>query len=199
TRQRIEVVDKDHPRHESAADLRTQPVPSLPLHGRGDDPAAPLRDFLRSYPGRVVIAADSAGRREVLNEMLERHGLTAAVEESWQAVLQHGARFALTVAELEDGFALDAAGLCVLTERQLFPERANQSRRRRRAAREPEQILRDLSEVAIGAPIVHEDHGVGRFQGLQRIDAGGQAQEFLCIEYAKGDKLYVPVAQLQLV
>ncbi|MGJ4730729.1 transcription-repair coupling factor, partial [Luteimonas sp. SDU101] len=87
----------------------------------------------------------------------------------------------------------------VLTERQLFPERAAQPRRRKRAGREPEAIIRDLGELSEGAPIVHEDHGVGRYRGLVRLEAGGQPGEYLDIEYAKGDRLYVPVAQLHLV
>src|SRR5690606_9088128 len=70
---------------------------------------------------------------------------------------------------------------------------------RKRAARDPEAVLRDLAELTIGVPIVHVDHGVGRYQGLLKLDVGGSNAEFLAIEYAKGDKLYVPVAQLQLV
>jgi transcription-repair coupling factor (superfamily II helicase) len=86
-----------------------------------------------------------------------------------------------------------------LAERQLFGERAQQSRRRRRAARDPEAIIRDLGELAEGAPVVHSDHGVGRYRGLIKLDVGGEPGEFLAIEYARGDKLYVPVAQLDLV
>jgi transcription-repair coupling factor (superfamily II helicase) len=99
---------------------------------------------------------------------------------------------------LDDGFSLNDPALTILTERQLYGERAQQVRRRKLAAREPEAVLRDLSELAIGAPIVHADHGVGRYQGLIKLDVGGGG-EFLSIEYAKGDKLYVPVAQLHLV
>jgi transcription-repair coupling factor (superfamily II helicase) len=87
----------------------------------------------------------------------------------------------------------------LLTERQLFPERAAQPRRRKRAGREPEAIIRDLGELSEGAPVVHEDHGVGRYRGLVTLEAGGQFGEYLEIEYAKGDRLYVPVAQLHLV
>src|SRR6185369_3046292 len=104
----------------------------------------------------------------------------------------------ITVAALDDGFALSDPAITVLTERQLYGERAKQSRRRATAVRDPEAVLRDLSELAVGAPIVHVDHGVGRYQGLVKLEVGGGG-EFLCIDYAKGDKLYVPVAQLHLV
>ena len=87
----------------------------------------------------------------------------------------------------------------MLTERQLFPERATQPRRTRRVGRDPESIVRDLGELSEGAPIVHEDHGVGRYRGLVVLEAGGSPAEFLEIEYAKGDRLYVPVAQLHLI
>jgi transcription-repair coupling factor (superfamily II helicase) len=108
-------------------------------------------------------------------------------------------RFAIAAAAFDDGFALQAPALCVLTERQLYPERASQPRRRRRGVREPEAIIRDLGELTEGAPIVHEDHGVGRYRGLVTMDVGGLPGEFLEIEYAKGDRLYVPVAQLDRI
>src|SRR6185503_2594149 len=105
--------------------------------------------------GRVLLAADSPGRREALLELLQEVA-KPAVLGGWNAFLANEeARFALAVAPLDDGFALSQPPLAVLTERQLFPERAEQSRRRKRVARDPETILRDLSEIAIGAPIVH--------------------------------------------
>jgi transcription-repair coupling factor (superfamily II helicase) len=111
-------------------------------------------------------------------------------------------RFAITIAGLEQGFALTKPAITVLTERELYGERVRSERdrkRRRGTARDPEAIIRDLTELTLGAPIVHVDHGVGRYQGLVSMDVGGMDGEFLVIEYAKGDKLYVPVAQLGLV
>ncbi len=197
---RVEVVAREHPRWDDAHALGDQPAPSLPLAQKGDDNAAALRSFLASYPGRVLIAADSPGRREGLNESLAALQLRAEPVADWRAFLAaDDLRYAITVAPLEDGFALIEPAICVLTERQFYPERATQTRRRKRAGREPEAIIRDLSEITLGAPIVHEDHGVGRYRGLESLDVGGNTAEFLAIEYAKGDKLYVPVAQLHLV
>ncbi|MBO7942041.1 hypothetical protein JTP77_040020, partial [Streptomyces sp. S9] len=121
------------------------------------------------------------------------------VVADWTAFRDGAARFAIAVAPLDDGFAIDEPALAILTERQLFPERASQPRRRKRVGREPEAIIRDLGELSEGAPIVHEDHGVGRYRGLIVLEAGGQPGEYLEIEYAKGDRLYVPVAQLHLI
>ncbi|QNU15709.1 transcription-repair coupling factor [Thermomonas sp. XSG] len=197
--ERIEVCGAEHPRHGDAQPLPVQPAPALPLTVKDQPAGQALRDFLSSYPGRVLVAADSAGRREALLEVLQAAGLKPVVSENWPAFAASDTRFAITVAPFDDGFALDAPQTAVLTERQLFPERASQPRRRRRAGREPEAIIRDLGELTLGAPIVHEDHGVGRYRGLVAMDVGGMPGEFLDIEYAKGDRLYVPVAQLDRI
>ena len=216
---RIEVCGPDHPRREEAQALGEQPVPVLPLAARDAEPAAAVKSFLSSYPGRVLIAADSPGRREALLEVMQAAGLVPEVVASFSDFLSdrhpreggnddsidiEGLRFAIAVAPFEDGFALDGdpdkgTQIAVLTERQLFPERATQPHRRRRTGREPEAIIRDLGELSEGAPIVHEDHGVGRYRGLVVLEAGGTPGEYLEIEYAKGDRLYVPVAQLHLI
>ncbi|MGN6519041.1 MAG: transcription-repair coupling factor [Dokdonella sp.] len=188
-----------------AVDLGTQPAPMLPLARKGDESGEALRRFVAAYPGRVLIAADSAGRREALIEQLAAARLRPQSYAGWRDFIDDGNRFGITAASLEQGFALTDPAITVLTERELHGERVQQVRRRKRAARDPEQVLRDLSELVPGAPIVHIDHGVGRYQGLIKLDVGGRAQfgeepsEFLAIEYAKGDKLYVPVAQLHLV
>ncbi|WP_242108227.1 transcription-repair coupling factor [Luteimonas aquatica] len=204
--ERVEICGAQHPRHAQAMPLGDQPAPDLPIAAKDAEPAAALKSFLAAYAGRTLIAADSAGRREALLEVLHAAGLQPRVLPDFRAFLPGDgkpARFAIAVAPLDNGFALQAqaAGeaVAVLTERQLFPERAAQPRRRKRAGREPEAIIRDLGELSEGAPIVHEDHGVGRYRGLLTLEAGGQPGEYLEIEYAKGDRLYVPVAQLHLI
>ncbi|MFC0677461.1 transcription-repair coupling factor [Lysobacter korlensis] len=218
---RVEVCGEGHVQLERAHALGDQPAPLLPVAARDQAPAEALKSFLSNYPGRTLVAADSAGRREALLELLRAAGLEPQVVPDWGAfagsfdtgtagnagaparVARNDAttvpRFAIAVAPLEDGFALTEPPIAVLTERQLFPERASQPRRRKRAGREPEAIIRDLGELSEGAPIVHEDHGVGRYRGLVTLDVGGTPGEFLDIEYAKGDRLYVPVSQLHLI
>ncbi|HDX0924483.1 TPA: transcription-repair coupling factor, partial [Stenotrophomonas maltophilia] len=196
---RIEVWSADHARIADAHALGDQPLPPLPVAAREAPAGDALKSFLGHYPGRVLIAADSPGRREALLEVLQAAELKPPVVADLPSFLAGDARFAIAVAPLEDGFALDDPRIAVLTERQLFPERAGSTRRTRRAGREPEAIIRDLGELTEGAPIVHEDHGVGRYRGLIAMDVGGMPGEFLEIEYAKGDRLYVPVAQLHLI
>ncbi|UQA23843.1 transcription-repair coupling factor [Stenotrophomonas sp. NY11291] len=196
---RIEVWSADHARIADAHALGDQPLPPLPVAAREAPAGDALKSFLGHYPGRVLIAADSPGRREALLEVLQAAELKPPVVADLPAFLADDARFAIAVAPLEDGFALDDPRIAVLTERQLFPDRAGSTRRTRRAGREPEAIIRDLGELTEGAPIVHEDHGVGRYRGLIAMEVGGMPGEFLEIEYAKGDRLYVPVAQLHLI
>src|SRR6187402_386587 len=195
---RIDVVPKGQ---EHAVDLGTMPAPEVPLNRKGEEPGTSLRHFLASYKGSVLIAADSAGRREALIEQLAGAGGMKPVNvDSWKDFLARDERFAITVASLEQGFALTKPALTVLTERELFGERVRTDRKKRvGAARDPESIIKDLTELSIGSPIVHIDHGVGRYQGLVSLDVGDMPGEFLTIEYTKGDKLYVPVAQLGLV
>ncbi|GAB3388470.1 transcription-repair coupling factor [Lysobacter fragariae] len=196
---RIEVCGDANPQRERATALGELPAPSLPVAAKDAQPAEALKSFLRTYPGRVLVAADSPGRREALLELLQAAELRPVTLTDWHEFATGNERFAIAVAPLEDGFALSAPALAILTERQLFPERAAQPRRRKRAGREPEAIIRDLGELTEGAPIVHEDHGVGRYRGLITLEAGGMPGEYLEIEYAKGDRLYVPVAQLHLI
>ncbi|WP_031373312.1 transcription-repair coupling factor [Lysobacter antibioticus] len=198
---RIELCGEQHPQRAKALALGDQPAPTLPVAARDAAPAEALKSFLASYPGRVLIASDTAGRREALLEVLQAAGLKPDVVADWNAFANGASpsRFAIAVAPFDDGFAVVEPPLAILTERQLFPERAAQPRRRKRVGREPEAIIRDLGELSEGAPIVHEDHGVGRYRGLIVLEAGGQPGEYLEIEYAKGDRLYVPVAQLHLI
>lgn len=202
---RIEICGEGHPRRDEALPIGALPAPDLPLMAKDAEPAAAVKAFLASYPGRLLIAADSAGRREALLEVLHtadiRPRVVAAFPEFLDAANTNAPeRVYIAVAPLDNGFGIeDTVPWVVVTERQLFPERAAQPRRRKRAGREPEAIIRDLGELSEGAPVVHEDHGVGRYRGLVTLEAGGQTGEYLDIEYAKGDRLYVPVTQLHLV
>jgi transcription-repair coupling factor (superfamily II helicase) len=166
---------------------------------RAERPLAPLAAFLREFPGRVLLAADSAGRREVLLEMLRAHGLAPAPVMGWHAFVDSTARFAITVAPEMAGLHIVSPPIAVLGEAQLFGQRTRQERRRRRAAADPQAILRDLTTLGPGSPVVHEEYGVGRYVGLQVMQVAGQDGEFVVLEYAGGDKLYVPVQQLHLV
>ncbi|MFP5440679.1 MAG: transcription-repair coupling factor [Gammaproteobacteria bacterium] len=187
---------KQRPRSEFVIDDSAAALPSLPVHAREPDPVAALRAHLPAQ--RTLIAAESAGRREALLELLGRHGLHPVPVESWQEFTGGGARFAVTVAPLERGAELP--GLSLVAEPQLFGDRVMQRRRReRQVAQAAENTIRNLSELRVGAPVVHVDAGVGRYLGLNTLTIDGQALEFLTLEYAEGAKLYVPVSNLHLI
>ncbi len=177
----------------------TLPPPLLPFQPRHERPAAALEEFLADFPGRVLIAVESAGRREVLLDALHNYGLRPVICSGWAEFLtREDARLALTVAPLEQGLLLTGPPLAIITESQLYGERARQTRRRT-PSRDPDAIIRDLTDLSLGAPVVHEQHGIGRYAGLQRLEVAGIDGEFVVVEYAGDDRLYVPVAALNLL
>ncbi|MBS0422183.1 MAG: transcription-repair coupling factor [Proteobacteria bacterium] len=178
----------------------TTAVHELRIDARAEHPFAPLDLFLNEFAGRVLIAADSPGRREVLQEMLRGHGYQIAPVQGWEEFTASAARLALTVAPGLQGLTLTGPAIAIISEAQLFGQRARQEqRRRKRAASDPEAILRDLQDLNPGAPVVHQEYGVGRYVGLQVMEIAGQSGEFLVLEYMDGDRVYVPVHSLHLV
>ena len=170
----------------------------LRIRPRSDQPALALQDFLKNTPCRTLLTAESTGRRETLLDQLRGLGIYPQTVDSWQAFLGSEARLSITVAPLEHGLVLESPALAIIPETAIFGDRARQSRRRK-PARDPASIIRNLTDLEINAPVVHEEHGVGRYLGLERLNAGDIENEYLALEYAGGDKLYVPVASLALV
>jgi transcription-repair coupling factor (superfamily II helicase) len=131
--------------------------------------------------------------------LLRARGVQPKIFDSFAGFQASGLKLGVTVSAAVSGLKLQAPALEILAESQLFGDRARQERRRRRAERDPAKILKELSDLRIGAPVVHETYGVGRYVGLQTMDIAGYTGEFLVLEYADGDKLYVPVQSLHLV
>jgi transcription-repair coupling factor (superfamily II helicase) len=173
-------------------------LPNLAVDRKADDPVAALRAFLNATPQRVLLLAESPGRRETLNEYLTEHELHAAIVPDFAAFLAGETRLSLAHAPLSGGFRLD--DFAVVTENELYAATAR-PRHKRSDARKAnlEGWLRDLSELKIGDPVVHENHGIGRYLGLVHMDLGSGEEEFLHLEYANEAKLYVPVAQLEVI
>ncbi|MDE2259084.1 MAG: DEAD/DEAH box helicase, partial [Betaproteobacteria bacterium] len=180
--------------------LSTQPLPPVELTRRDALPIERLQNFTRSFPGRVLLVAESLGRRETIGQMLQEFGYPTTPVESWQAFMAGAMPVAIVAAPLTAGFILDREGLAVITETELYKTQVRQSRRRDKSARSNvDTLLKDLSEVRVGDPVVHVDHGIGRFLGLVNLDFGEGVTEFLRLQYAGDDTLYVPVAQLHLI
>ncbi|MCQ4307449.1 transcription-repair coupling factor [Pseudomonas stutzeri] len=175
------------------------PLPELAIEAKASEPLGALRRFLDEFPGRVLFTAESAGRREVLLELLARLKLRPQEVEGWPAFLQSKERLAISIAPLDDGLLLQEPQLALIAESPLFGQRIMQRRRREKTRDAGENVIKNLTELREGAPVVHIDHGVGRYQGLITLEIEGQSAEFLQLQYAEEAKLYVPVASLHLI
>jgi transcription-repair coupling factor (superfamily II helicase) len=179
--------------------LKTSSVPAVAVDRRAKDPLEPLKRFLETARLKVLVAAESPGRRETMTHYFAEYGLHPVLAESFSHFASSAERFLIGVAPLAQGFVAPAEGWAIVTEAELY---AGVVRRRSRDAAKRtsvENMLRDLSELKIGDPIVHEQHGIGRFVGLTTLDLAEGQSEFLLLEYDGGDKLYVPVSQLGVI
>jgi len=180
-------------------DTNVVPPPTLGSEDQ-QQPLQPLKSLLaREAQARVLFCAETAGRRESMLEVLKSIQVTPAPVESWQDFLASPERLCITVAPIDRGLRLQDPDRLLITETQLFGQRVAQRRRRRRVQDNTEFMIRNLTELHIGAAVVHIDHGVGRYRGLQTLTIEGQVTEFLTLEYAKGATLYVPVYSLHLI
>lgn len=175
-------------------------LPELTIDAKLTEPAQRLQHFVKTFNGKILFVAESAGRREALIERLKQSKISVKPVDNWQAFLAGESTPAITVAPMDHGLWLQSPPLAIITESLLSGEKIQQRRRRRRsAARELENIVNNLNELTIGSPVVHQEHGVGRYLGLITLKVGGIDAEFLALEYAGGDKLYVPVSSLHVI
>jgi len=185
------------PQEETATNL-TFDLPDVAVNRRADDPLDAFKTFAQTYSGRVLVIADSPGRRETLHTLFNEYALQPAMATDWPAFTEGANQLALTVGSLQTGFVDEVGNFALVTENELFPAQTrNRSSRERRVS--SENMLRDLAEVSPGDPVVHMQHGVGRYTGLTTMELGDGQTEFLTLEYHGGDKLYVPVSQLEVI
>ncbi|MBD3754189.1 MAG: transcription-repair coupling factor [Gammaproteobacteria bacterium] len=175
----------------------TLTLPDLSVQPQSEYPLARLNAFCDQYKGRIIYSAETTGRRETLLTLLGKHKQHPQIVADWQAALESDARYSILVSPLEE--SIYTAKLCVISESQIFGQTVVQKRRRKRKHSDFDSAISNLIELDIGSPIVHIDHGVGRYQGLQTLEIQGEAREFLMIEYAGEAKLYVPVTSLHLI
>lgn len=173
--------------------------PLLLIDSRAKNPLHHLEEFLCSTEKHVLFCAESNGRREVIMEQLQRIGVVPEVVENIQAFIQSETKIAITVASLDEGLNSSSPKISLIAESQLFGNHVNQTRRQKTHHEDHDSIIKNLTELKVGAPVVHIDHGVGRYQGLMTMEHDGQAEEFLVLDYANEAKLYVPVANLHTI
>jgi len=184
-----------------------RPLPDLSIDRGATDPLGLLERHLAQTPHRLLLVAESEGRRESLIELLRDHAISVPSVATLEEFLTGDEKVAITAAALAEGFhwhePADKTSVQFVTETELF---ATTPQARRRCKQEQvssvDALIKDLSELKVGDPVVHINHGIGRYQGLVNIDLGideGGASEFLHLEYADKATLYVPVAQLHLI
>ena len=203
------TLAKPYPRWSVARDVDlaaselSSPIPNIAVNRRLDDPLANLRAFLLHNDGRVMICAESNGRRETLLQYFNEYHLALAPVEGFDGFRASSARLVLGVAPLHAGFELFEAHsghLVFITETELYAGSGRRAgKKKQEGVTQVESMVRDLSELKIGDPVVHIHHGIGRYMGLISMDLGEGETEFLHLEYAKDTKLYVPVSQLHVI
>jgi transcription-repair coupling factor (superfamily II helicase) len=184
----------------SLASLAVNALPALAVDRKADDPLASLKNFLGTFSGRTLLLAESPGRRETILEYLGEYGLIPESCADFAAFMNGSGQLVLGAGPLSGGFVMAAAGLAIVTENELYAATARPRGKRSDARRTSlDGWLRDLSELKIGDPVVHENHGIARYRGLIHFDYGDGDTEFLHLEYAEGATLYVPVSHLHVI
>jgi len=173
--------------------------PQVAINSQLAKPLIALQTVLEGSHQKVLICAESAGRKEALTGLFK--GLPQAPKdvENWPDFITQSHEFAICVAPLEQGMNLPKHKLLVICEAQLFGQKVLQRRRRDKATENPNTAIHDLAELSIGNAVVHQDHGVGRYNGLQSLSIDDQDAEFLVLLYANEATLYVPVSGIELL
>lgn len=170
--------------------------PTFNLNLRSDAPYADLVAKLKGSKFRTLIVAESAGRRESLMGILKQNALDPVLKKTWQEFLGGESQLGVIVGNLDRGATLNELGIQIVTEAELYGRQSVSKRRRSERNKDPDAIIKSLAELKIGDPIVHEDHGVGRYRGLEELSFGDDDNEFAVVEYQGGDRIYIPVLSL---
>jgi len=190
---REDTIQSTHPYSKKIPDIALERTPH---------PLQKLKAFLTPNQNhqQILFVAETLGRKETLIELLKTIGICPTNCSTWQEFLHINEPICITVAPLAAGFWLEDSteNLIVITEYELFGTQPT-ARQRKTSIPDPENIIRNLIELHIGDPIVHIEHGIGRYLGLQTISTDECEAEFLTIEYANNARLYVPVTSLHLV
>ena len=177
--------------------LGYQKLPELAIQAQNKAPLDNLRRFLESFSGPVIFSVESEGRREALGEMLTRIKIAPKHILRLEEATANG-RY-LMIGAAEHGFIDSQRNLALICESDLLGERVARRRQDSRRTINPDTLIRNLAELHIGQPVVHLEHGVGRYAGMTTLEAGGINGEYLMLTYANDAKLYVPVSSLHLI
>lgn len=175
-------------------------IPDVAVNRRTEDPLTNLRGYLLKTDKRVLLCAETNGRRETMQQYFADNDLHPQLCEGFAGFLTSDAPLMLGTAPLYAGFTLTNENVALITEAELYAGSGRRAgRKKQEGSTQVEYMVRDLSELKIGDPVVHSTHGIGRYMGLINMDLGEGETEFLHLEYAKETKLYVPVSQLHVI
>lgn len=177
-------------------------LPDIAINRRAENPLFAIKDFIKKSEKRILICAESPGRRETMQQLFNEYNLKTAACSNFDEFINSQEQVMFCISPIQKGFSLGYifGDLALITETELY---ANSGRRKSvrqaHANFHIESVVRDLSELKLGDPVVHANHGVGRYKGLVTMDLGEGETEFLYLQYANNAKLYVPVAQLHVI
>jgi transcription-repair coupling factor (superfamily II helicase) len=175
-------------------------LPDIAVNRKDADPISKIKHLIKNTESRILISADSAGRRETIRQLFEENQLKIHPSDSLAEFIASDLTLSITHSAIHDGFVASHARIIVITESELFAASARTRRKGKdKEASNVDTLVKDLSELKVGDPVVHAEHGIGRYQGLILLDVGNGEEEFLHLLYAHAATLYVPVAQLQLI
>jgi transcription-repair coupling factor (superfamily II helicase) len=202
--------ENNDPKKVKAGHIRfdVMPLPDVTVNHQLKQPFELINNFIsdKETPNKILFIAESPGRRESVLELLQRNNITPQHFDSIESFVESNEKLGITVNTLTSSFIFQSKGsakknaIALITEAELLGERVKQSRRRTKQQNiQADAIFKNLAELSIGQPVVHFEHGIGRYMGLQTIENGGITTEFLVLTYAGESKLYVPVASLHLI
>lgn len=176
-----------------------RPLPDVAVQHQNKEPLAALRQFSEQFAGKIIFSVESEGRREALLELLQRIKLRPISQPDFATACRSDEKFALIQGSAEHGFIFGDQQLALICESDLLGDRVAKRRKKERKATNSDAVIRNLAELKPGQPVVHIDHGIGRYLGLQTLEAGGMTTEYVTLEYQNDAKLYVPVSSLNLI
>nr|WP_249651806.1 transcription-repair coupling factor [Pectobacterium carotovorum] len=194
---RVQLKTDTLPEKAANVNLAYLPLPELAIQHQQKSPLDALRRFIEQFDGQVIFSVESEGRRETLQELLARIKLNPTLINTLEQAQERGTY--LIIGASEHGFIDTLRQRALICESDLLGERVSRRRQDSRRTINTDTLIRNLAELRPGQPVVHLEHGVGRYAGLTTLEAGGIKAEYLILTYAGEDKLYVPVSSLHLI
>lgn len=194
---RVQLKTDTLPDKAANVNLAYLPLPDLAIQHQQKSPLDTLRRFIEQFDGQVIFSVESEGRRETLQELLARIKLNPVLINTLEQAQERGTY--LIIGASEHGFIDTLRQRALICESDLLGERVSRRRQDSRRTINTDTLIRNLAELRPGQPVVHLEHGVGRYAGLTTLEAGGIKAEYLMLTYAGQDKLYVPVSSLHLI